>query len=555
MGTNKSLSQIRRMDHLGLVAGVARRVRLVEILDRLIPPAPQRRVSVGEAVLALVLNGLGFVSRPLYLTPAYFEGKPVGPLIRTGLRAEDLNEFVLGRALDDLHEAGLSRLFLHLASAAVGLSRRGVTFFHLDSTSFTLSGRYAGSENREDEAEEDGEPDVVRITHGYSKDHRPDLKQFVLNMITLHKSRIPVWIEALDGNTVDKTSFSRTIDAFLAQVGESDGLRCFVADSALYTKKTIGGLSGKVQWVTRVPETVGPLKKLLEEIPEESFVFDPERPGYRWCELGSTFGGVRQRWVVVFSRSARDREAKTLERAVERERKTLEKALKEITGLRFSCPDDARKAWDSLRAGSRYHRFSAGELTEERGYASPGRPRDGASPRTLGVRITGTFETDPDAVEKTLARKGFFVVATNTLDTTRLSGRDLLDLYKAQGTSIELGFRFLKDPLFFADAFFLKSEKRIMALTMVMAIALLIYALAEEELRETLKKLRESLPDQKKKPTSRPTMRWIFQLMDNIHWKPSRGDPGGEVWMKDVQRKIVSFFSPEVRRSTGSDKP
>ena len=145
MGTSKSLSQIRRMDHLGLVAGAARRVRLVEILDRLIPPAPPRRVSVGEAVLVLVLNGLGFVSRPLYLTPAYFEGKPVGLLIRTGLRAADLNEFVLGRALDDLHEAGLSRLFLHLASAAVGLSRRGGTFFHLDSTSFTLSGRYAGS--------------------------------------------------------------------------------------------------------------------------------------------------------------------------------------------------------------------------------------------------------------------------------------------------------------------------------------------------------------------------------------------------------------------------
>jgi transposase len=280
-------------------------------------------------------------------------------------------------------------------------------------------------------------------------------------MITLHKSRIPVWIEALDGNTVDKTSFSRTIDAFLKQVEESDGLRCFVADSALYTKKTIGELSEKVQWVTRVPETVGLLKKLLDEIPAESFVSDPERPGYRWCELGSTFRGVRQRWVVVFSQSARDREAKTLD------------------------------------------------------------------------------------------RKGFFVVATNALDDTRLSGRDLLDLYKAQGTSIELGFRFLKDPLFFADAFFRKSEKRIMALTMVMAIALLIYALAEEELRETLKKLRESLPDQKKKPTSRPTMRWIFQLMDNIHWKPSRGDPGGEVWMKDVQRKIVSFFSPEVRKIYG----
>ena len=50
---------------------------------------------------------------------------------------------------------------------------------------------------------------MIRITHGFSKDHRPDLTQFVLNMITLHKSRIPIWVEALDGNTVDKTSLPR----------------------------------------------------------------------------------------------------------------------------------------------------------------------------------------------------------------------------------------------------------------------------------------------------------------------------------------------------------
>jgi transposase len=78
-------------------------------------------MTAGEAVLALVLNGLGFVSRPLYLTPAFFETKPVGALIRERLTEEDLNEFVLGRALDDLYEAGLYSLFLRVASRAVGL--------------------------------------------------------------------------------------------------------------------------------------------------------------------------------------------------------------------------------------------------------------------------------------------------------------------------------------------------------------------------------------------------------------------------------------------------
>ena len=127
----------------------------------------------------------------------------------------------------------------------------------------------------------------------------------------------------------------------------------------------------------------------------------------------------------------------------------------------------------------------------------------------------------------------------------------MIALYKSQGPSIEPGFLFYKDPLFFADAFFLKSEKRIMALTVVMGIALLIYSLAEEELRRTLKTLKESVPDQKKKPTSRPTMRWIFLLMEGINWMPSRGDPAGAIWMKEVQKKIISFFSPEVKAIYG----
>ena len=74
---------------------------------------------------------------------------------------------------------------------------------------------------------------------------------------------------------------------------------------------------------------------------------------------------------------------------------------------------------------------------------------------------------------------------------------------------------------------------------------------AGRTLRRTLKTLKGSVPDQKKKPTSRPTMRWIFQLMDGIHWMPSRGDPAGAVWMKEVQKKIISFFSPEVKAIYG----
>jgi len=75
----------------------------------------------------------------------------------------------------------------------------------------------------------------------------------------------------------------------------------------------------------------------------------------------------------------------------------------------------------------------------------------------------------------------------------------------------------LKDPLFFADSLFLKSPARIMALIMIMGLALLIFALGERQLRLALKQNNQTIPDQKRKPTQRPTLRWVFQMFEGLH--------------------------------------
>ena len=116
------------------------------------------------------------------------------------------------------------------------------------------------------------------------------------------------------------------------------------------------------------------------------------------------------------------------------------------------------------------------------------------------------------------------------------------------GSTIEGCNRFMKDPRLYAEAFFLKKEERIMALITVMGMALLVFALAEERLREALAALKEALPDQKRRKTEKPTLRWIFQLLENIHWQPHPEDPGGMISITEDQLKILSFFSSEVRR-------
>ncbi len=47
--------------------------------------------------------------------------------------------------------------------------------------------------------------------HGYSKAHRPDLKQVMLSLTQGGAANIPLWMESLDGNTSDTTSFHKTV--------------------------------------------------------------------------------------------------------------------------------------------------------------------------------------------------------------------------------------------------------------------------------------------------------------------------------------------------------
>ena len=127
----------------------------------------------------------------------------------------------------------------------------------------------------------------------------------------------------------------------------------------------------------------------------------------------------------------------------------------------------------------------------------------------------------------------------------------MLATYKSQSSSVERGFRFLKDPMFFADSLFLKKPSRIMALLMVMGLSLLIYALAEHQIRQALADRDETLPDQKGKPTQRPTARRVFQMMEGVDVLIiEQGDVQQRLILNltDLRKQIVSLFGAHVRK-------
>src|SRR4029453_3810104 len=215
------------LDHLGLVAGMFDELGIGDVLDRAMQHNPETRiVTVGNAVKAMVLNGLGFMNQQLYLAPKFFQNKPTQRLIAPGIDAQHLHDDTLGRALDMLYDYGVTELYSLIAATAAQRLGLAPTFAHLDSTSFHVDGHYNSAE----------EPDahVIHITRGYSRDHRPDLNQVMLDLIVEHQAGIPVLMKPLSGNTSDAHDFGEIIKDHIAQLQLTYGTLFLVADSALY---------------------------------------------------------------------------------------------------------------------------------------------------------------------------------------------------------------------------------------------------------------------------------------------------------------------------------
>lgn len=126
--------EVQNIDHLGIVAGIIDGIGLVEIINELLGADVCEKISSGHVVKAMILNGLGFVSAPLYMFSKFFESRACEHLIGEGVEAEYLNDDKLGRTMDKLFSKGLSTIFLAVALNVVNKFDISMFYSHLDST-------------------------------------------------------------------------------------------------------------------------------------------------------------------------------------------------------------------------------------------------------------------------------------------------------------------------------------------------------------------------------------------------------------------------------------
>src|SRR6266571_893737 len=250
---------------------------ITEVIDKATKQDPEMRiVTAGHAVKAMVLNGLGFINQQLYLVPHFFQNKPISRLIAPGILASHLNDDTLGRALDTLYDFGVTALYSLIAATAARRLGLTPTFTHLDTTSFHVDGRYNSDEAPDEQ--------VVHITRGYSRDHRPDLNQVMLELVVEHQAGIPVLMKPLSGNSSDSKAFGQVVRDHIAQLHTTYRPTYLVADSALYSAENLQKLAAtSLKWITRVPATLTEAQEVLAQAQPETMT---------WLSAGSRYAVV-----------------------------------------------------------------------------------------------------------------------------------------------------------------------------------------------------------------------------------------------------------------------
>jgi transposase len=533
------MAQIRveRLDHLGVIASVIQDLGLIGMIDTRLVPDEQEVITPGEAVAAMILNGLGFANRPLSLTPQFFASNPLDLLFRAGINAEMFNRFKLGRTLDEASAYGCDLLFQELALAVCAHEGIDLRVNHLDTTSFSLTGDYIP----------DSDAHAIRITHGYSKDHRPDLKQAVLELMVSQDGGIPFVSKSWDGNTSDTQVFQQRVQALMSAFKDTPSPRYLVADAKLYCEDNAVRLA-KLGFITRIPATL----KLGSQVIGQALQWDTWQPfddNTRYQPLALCHYGMVQRWLVVYSRAALERAEAALNRAQQREHEAITKQLFHLQAQRFGAPQAAQDALAALAKRWKYHRVASYQLTEHKRYAGKGRPTPSTPLKTLEWQIQAHVQADDETIEQAKQAQACYILGTN-IAPSALSDAEVISAYKGQ-SQVEGGFRFLKDPLFFVSSLFVKKPNRIEGLLMVMTLALLVYSVAQRRLRKPLATHHETIPNQINQPTPAPTLRWVFQLLEGIHRvRMTVQEQVHELieGLNDVQIKLLRLFGKEVCR-------
>lgn len=474
-----------------LVRHFLQRLDLHALFERHLPVLPGRPPALPSAtVLCLLVTNLLLARQPLYALP-HWATRWVPELL--GLQpgqAALLNDDRLGRALDHLQRADRASLLTALVQHLVGAFAIDLSEFHQDTTTVTFSGDYG---TQPDATRADRPP---RITFGYNKDHRPDLKQLLYSVTISADGAVPLHCKLYDGNTTDDAVHIDTW-LFLRQlVGHSAFL--YVADSKLCSRDNMSFIASRHgRFLTVMPRTrsedgwfrdhVQTHDLEWREVHREPHPRRQDGPDVVYHAVESpqrSSDGYRLLWYRSSQKEERDRQSRWLR--LQRAQARAENLCGRGRSQGFGSAADAQQAAERVVSAEQVERWLRlvveEEVVADFRQSGPGRPGPGTEYRRVESRhYRVRLEEDTEALRREGRCDGLFPLLTN--DET-LSLAEALAKYKYQ-PFVEKRHEELKS-VFAVTPMWLKNAGRVESLLWLYYVVEMVSALVERELRRRM---------------------------------------------------------------------
>jgi transposase len=513
-----------RLGPLPLVNHLLERLGVEAHLSRFVPTtSPRCRLPYAKG-LAVLLRSILTEREPIYRQQEVVDTFAPGAFGLSAAQAESLSDDQIGRSLDRLFDADRGSLLTALVVAAGEEFDLCFDELHNDSTTVRFAGQYAGARGRSVRGRK-----APFITYGYSKDHRPDLKQLLFILSTTRDGGVPIQFRCEDGNRSDSRTHEATWEALGRVAGRTDFL--YVADSKLCNGEAMEFIDRRGgRFVTVLPRSRLEDREFREWIqthePEWEKVLDRRNPRRKY--------GPRDRWFVfrhlpsqegwpvtwVFSPLLKLRQQQSRRERIARAEQKLDALARHLTG-----PRPRRRPRHEIQAQvagilrqCRVRRYVKVTVEQESHHTyrqeRPGRP----GPDTRYVRKTKTrwritWSVDEEAIAYEHRSDGMYPLLTND---RKLTAAEVLLAHKRQ-PMIEKRFQQTKTVLEIAPVL-LKNEGRIEALFVLYFIALMVQGLLERELRRAMKREGiKALPlYPEERPNRRPTAEQILRLFTHL---------------------------------------
>lgn len=537
-----------RLGHLPILMDILRRSKVLEVIDKSVADDRRCKVSTSECV-AVMLCAVFSGGHDLWRVREKLERFDMKTVMQDhGFDIQEFPEERMAKALDDLWTADVDRITTAIALQIIESWELRTDFLHFDTTSLSFYGAY---EKEDFTSYTEAMPPAPRVTRGYSKDRRGDLKQIMYGTLMTADGGIPLAGRGMDGNRSDNESCA----AFFAEVRKlvKDPREvCGVADSKGWCGRVLGVVKDHgMRLLSRLPRTTTLHGDLMRapwqptghvEQPGRKKGEEPDRIEFQGFDRVDAFTRVLAptaadgkpisetftmpvRALKIRSSALLRTKVATAIREKAREELKAKRLVAQQQAVAYACRPDADAAAARLRD---QHGFIAIDLvittTRHEGPFRRGRGRPRQHPPAtpegdhhfrLAIDIVAVSE---DRMRQRLTEAATFILIRTAQPNWILPDSDMIAIYKGQYHN-EHGFAWLKSGMSL-NPVFLKTPHRIGALCFIYWIGLMAYNLIQRTVRATLTANKTGLPYHRRKPSNRITTRFYLDLFSQVQTIP-----------------------------------